>query len=429
MFRLHYWYTNIKKCELFSIIINIAIIVASVLIFKTLLKDTFIERYYYKLFIVKILYAVVYILIYKYYYVTENDSVCYHHDSRMFNWYFWNNNSQFWKIFLFSEYECPEQMYEFWMSRLPSAFKFVKILSLISIFLTTNYWLQTIYLSVLSFFSSVYLSNELLKRFPKIEIPVVLVFFCWPSLQLWSSGLLKENLAITFFFVLIASFLSISRTLLLKVFLIVFSIYVLAIIKSYYLIILPFLVLYSFYEKFGNRVFIYLTIFSLILLGFTFDFWTQKLNYFKQVLLYSYDVSYFTMYNIKSNFIYKNITTNSITWLNNLFNIILNSIFGPFELPERSLFRTVEAVQNIFILFCSIFSLTNLILYKRKFSSICWFIILFVFCCSFFIGISVANIGAIVRIRIFYEYFTILLSIIIPIEVIQNLVKDVKKRN
>ena len=78
----------------------------------------------------------------------------------------------------------------------PRALFFVKIVSVINIFTYQNYWLTSLYLSLFSFVGVWLLANEIVRRYPSTKYAVAIAFFVYPSFVFWSSGVLKESIAI-----------------------------------------------------------------------------------------------------------------------------------------------------------------------------------------------------------------------------------------
>lgn len=73
----------------------------------------------------------------------------------------------------------------------PRALFFLKIVSLFCIITCKNYWITTIYLSVLSYFAVWKLVRTLISHFGH-PAPILFSFLFVPSVVLWSSGIIKE---------------------------------------------------------------------------------------------------------------------------------------------------------------------------------------------------------------------------------------------
>jgi len=72
----------------------------------------------------------------------------------------------------------------------------VKVLSVVSLFSFNNYWVASIYFSLVSFSGSWYLIKKINSIFPNGVDAAVVAFLFVPSFVFWSSGIIKESLAI-----------------------------------------------------------------------------------------------------------------------------------------------------------------------------------------------------------------------------------------
>ncbi len=77
----------------------------------------------------------------------------------------------------------------------PRALLFSKIVSLFALLTFNNYWLTALYLSWLSFLGIWYLANQVVKLFPNTAKAAAFAFLFFPSFVFWSSGVMKESIA------------------------------------------------------------------------------------------------------------------------------------------------------------------------------------------------------------------------------------------
>lgn len=89
----------------------------------------------------------------------------------------------------------------------PRSLFFEKFVSLLNLISGDNYWVSATYLSVLSFLSAWYLCSQLTKAFPAMGLAAYIAFLFFPSVVLWTSGLIKEALAASALFYLTGYFL------------------------------------------------------------------------------------------------------------------------------------------------------------------------------------------------------------------------------
>ena len=81
-------------------------------------------------------------------------------------------------------------------SQMPRALFFVKIVSIFYMLTAGNYWLTSLYFSLLSFVGCWLLAKKLAEVFPKTHFASALAFLLLPSFVFWSGGVIKESAAI-----------------------------------------------------------------------------------------------------------------------------------------------------------------------------------------------------------------------------------------
>ena len=79
--------------------------------------------------------------------------------------------------------------------REPRSAFFIKILSVFYMLTSGNYWLTSIYFSLLSFIGSAFLTNTIIRFDPSAKIPAIISFLYFPTFVFWTSGILKESIA------------------------------------------------------------------------------------------------------------------------------------------------------------------------------------------------------------------------------------------
>lgn len=84
---------------------------------------------------------------------------------------------------------------------------YIKITSVIALITGNNYWISSMYYSLLSFGAAWYLTNTIARLFPEYKIAACIAFLFFPSVVFWSSGIIKESLAMTALFFLTTLFL------------------------------------------------------------------------------------------------------------------------------------------------------------------------------------------------------------------------------
>jgi hypothetical protein len=98
----------------------------------------------------------------------------------------------------------PNKYFDFLISSQHDLYKsegrdgfFIKILSVFALATNNNYWLTTVYFSILSFFPIWYLINVIYLKFPNHKWSLIAAFLILPSPIFWTSGILKDCLVFT----------------------------------------------------------------------------------------------------------------------------------------------------------------------------------------------------------------------------------------
>jgi hypothetical protein len=157
-----------------------------------------------------------------------------------------------------------------------SAF-FIKIISLFYLFTARNYWITSIYLSLLSFSGSWMLAHALIKYDDKRKTSSLIILMYMPTFLFWTSGIIKESVS-WFSLAMLSSYFLIyiknRRIILWQIIASVFLFLILWNIKYYYaavfiLCLIPLVLYYSFKQHFKKAWRLY---FSLILLSIAIGF-------------------------------------------------------------------------------------------------------------------------------------------------------------
>lgn len=133
-------------------------------------------------------------LIYKYHY-GGGDTFTYFHESETIANFLLKFPKQFFSIY-FGTTENEDLVNQLVFFDQPRALLFAKIISVFYLFTVGNYWMISAYLSLINFLCIYLLVEELNKKFPDYKKYAAIAFYFLPTFVFWSSGLLKESLAI-----------------------------------------------------------------------------------------------------------------------------------------------------------------------------------------------------------------------------------------
>lgn len=143
-------------------------------------------------------------LIYTYYYDGIGDTIVYFRDSSAISalarkdpgaylTYLWNSDMD---LGLSSD-----------IANQPRTMFLLKLASVFNLLSHDNYWITSVYFSFISFIAAWYLTSQVNQTFSVAYWPAVVGFLFFPSAVFWSSGLIKESLAMAGLFLLWGCFL------------------------------------------------------------------------------------------------------------------------------------------------------------------------------------------------------------------------------
>lgn len=299
---------------------------------------------------------------------------------------------------------------------------YTKIVSVLALITGNNYWVTAIYFSLLSFFAAWYLTNTIARLFPDYKISACIAFLFFPSVVFWSSGIIKESLAMAALFFLTAVFLKFwkkERVSVLLILLAIISAVIIFNLKYYYL-----------------AVFIPVALASLIVRWTSDKFQIQKpvtqILLFAGVLILGFAAVTFLHPNFSPSKLLQVIVSNNQvfmevctpddvihfynlepTWGSMIINspwALISGMFRPFVWEANTIFRLITSVENLVLLIFAILSLRfikNIISSPNRLlilSAILYWVVL-----SVFLALSTPNFGTLTRYSVGFLPFLVLL--------------------
>ncbi|MBW8051915.1 MAG: hypothetical protein FVQ77_16570 [Cytophagales bacterium] len=133
-------------------------------------------------------------LLYFYYY-GYGDTLLYHYDAVKLNLHAFDDVVSYFHIVVFGDFPNEIIRNQFTSWNQPRVFLMVKIISILDFFTFRNYWVNSLYFSLFSFIGMWYLANTLSRINPNFSTASAIAFLFFPSIVFWSSGILKESIA------------------------------------------------------------------------------------------------------------------------------------------------------------------------------------------------------------------------------------------
>ncbi|HEY8401800.1 MAG TPA: hypothetical protein VIK89_11080, partial [Cytophagaceae bacterium] len=186
-----------------SILIHLPLLVFIAFWIRKSYKDSPLLAHFYPALGLKCCAGVLLGLLYLFHYNRLGDTFTMYDLSVIITDLFWSQPEAFKKFIFYSEWPADDLRLA-GLDGQPRVVFFIKLLSCLNIFTLNNYWVNTLYFSVFSFFASYALADTILKKFTITTSSVAIAFFYFPSVVFWSAGLLKEPLAIACMFFLIS---------------------------------------------------------------------------------------------------------------------------------------------------------------------------------------------------------------------------------
>jgi hypothetical protein len=316
--------------------------------------------------------------VYTSYYTYQADTILYFEDAHKLTTVAWSKPMAYLRILFFNQPE-PETTFGLWQQ--PRAFFMAKLVSVFNLCTGNNYWITGLYLSLASFYGFWRLANTLVLIFPTSRLAAAIAFLLFPSVIFWSSGLIKETLAMaclcgSLHLLLVYVFGLDTATSTVKklwhgVFLLV-SVYLVWKLKYYYLaVLLPVCLAYLATLYLHKKLLIprkpvilisvYFLLVSGILACATILHPSLHTNVLVGTIIENHDVT-IAASTPEDVIHFTQLQPTLLSFAKNTPLAVLSALFRPFVWEGNTLFQYLTGIENLFIL---IISLIALFLVKR----------------------------------------------------------------
>ncbi|MEL7001442.1 MAG: hypothetical protein AAFN93_01775 [Bacteroidota bacterium] len=309
----------------------------------------------------------------------------------------------------------------------PRALFFVKILSAVCLLTYDNYWLSSVYFSLFSFSGLWVLANVLI-RINNNKTAALIAFILFPSVLFWSSGILKESIAIGSLAFLTASILQYSHRLkrlgVIWLLLDVLLIYLLWRTKYYYAgifllavipLILTFVIKHWLSEMLSSaraQILLFITLSLVTLIGVSMlhpNFYFSRII---KVIVDNHDL-------MVANSAYMDIihfdelSTSISSILKNTPLAFVSGLFRPFVGESTAPLKILIGLENLVLLFLLI---TSFFYFPKNISDeariYLFALILYVVIMAILLALSTPNFGTLTRYKVgFLPYLVYIISV------------------
>jgi hypothetical protein len=393
-------------------------------------------RYYFLGLLIKIVGAVLFVLIYIYYY-RGGDTVAYYECSRAYVNLLYERPFDFFEIYFNGpsqeDYAVFSNSTGFpwgYMYNDTKTLTTVKLITPLLVFGMSSFLLSTVLLSWISFFILWDFFDLLCERYRGKERILFIGVFALPSVIFWGSGLLKDSLTLMFSLLYITSFyrIIINKSYKLKGFLLLFlCVFIIAAIKPYILIALfPGSLIWIFFTKINairNQMLRYsiLVLIPLVILIISGGIQTVAGGDEVEALLQEASVKQRDLqqdYYQGSSFnigLYEPTLQGALSVAPAAINAAL---YRPYVWEAQSVVMLMSGFENFILLILTIyaFAMNGFIGVVKKIIEDPFMIFFFMYVLLFalLVGLSTSNFGALVRFKIAYlpEFFLLIVLLI-----------------
>jgi hypothetical protein len=353
-------------------------------------------------------------LLYKYYYLMSGDTFVFFDDASKLTDLFYSNPSAYLEFVITGDSPVVIKTTE------PRSMFFVGILSIVNLLTNNNYWLSSLWFSFFSFWCSYRLVVKLDSLFPAAREASRIALLFVPSVVFWSSGIIKESIALGAMMILVVHFLSLIRGQRLKwlAYLeIVFSTYLLLSLKYYWgAVLIPSIVSslivhwvavrkqQSAWVIFTAWILVFIVV--CVVASFTHpNFYVER---FLHVIVENNHE--FVSISRPGNLIeYNNL---SADWGSIIINspwALLSGLFRPMIFEGGSVTGMLAAIENLFLLGLVVWKLRSIRIPSEENRLIVMSAVVYVVVVCIFLALSTPNFGTLSRYRVGFMPFFVLL--------------------
>ncbi|PTX19357.1 hypothetical protein C8N40_10488 [Pontibacter mucosus] len=385
-----------------------------------------LRPYFWPALVLKLLLALTF-AVFRYSYAAPSDTHVYHAASLQLLEYGQLNPSAYLKLLFLNQFESEAFRASLPFSRFPdftNSFYFVKLLSVLNLLTAGAYYLNNLYLSLFSFWGSLYLVSVLTRVLPKYKSAAVAAFLFFPSVVFWSTGVMKEPVMFGSMCWVVGAALQLAQGQKLSIWawlLLPLQVYVFIKIKLFYAgLLLPLLLAYVLVQ----RLKVYIkplqspTVQLLLLLALAgvvvlVVMW-QRSVFNPDFILWNLERNYSTLLSRSQHRPHINLNDLEPTLLSMLLHYpeaALSSIYRPFIGESWRLLYLLSGLENLLLLLLTGMAVASAFRKEASIKVTLLHVLLLVFILGMagVTGLSTPNFGTLSRYRIVYLPFLVYL--------------------
>ena len=308
--------------------------------------------------------------------------------------------------------------------RQPRAMFLSKVTSLFCLLTADSYWVISLYFSFISFLCAWMLARKILNLNSDAVFATALAFFFFPSIVFWTSGVIKESLAMAAMFFVCVIFLQLwlkEKVGLIRWLVSIFAVWILWNLKYYYLgVFLPvaataLLARWVFARMKHQSIVIKIVIWCVLLIGPLLLISTLHPNFYPERFLQVVVSSYNEFHGISQgrNVIhYPSMDPSFTTLAQNIPLAIFSGLYRPLIIEATTALQALSSIENFLLLVLTISALAQIKRVARGNHRLLTFSLLaYVLFLCIFLALSTPNFGTLSRFRVgFLPFFVFLLT-------------------
>ncbi|SFH25319.1 hypothetical protein [Pontibacter chinhatensis] len=365
--------------------------------------------------------------IFRYSYANSSDTHVYHAASLQLMEYAGQHPSAYLRLLFFNQFESEAFRASLPFSRFPdftNSFYFVKLLSVLNLLTAGAYYLNNLYLSLFSFWGSLYLVSVLTRVLPKYKSAAVAAFLFFPSVVFWSTGVMKEPVMFGSMCWVVGAALQLAQGQKLSIWtwlLLPLQVYVFIKIKLFYAgLLLPLLLAYVLVQRLkvyvkplqSPRVQLLLLL-ALAGVVVLVVMW-QRSVFNPDFILWNLERNYSTLLSRSQHRPHINLHDLEPTLLSMLLHYpeaALSSIYRPFLGESWRLLYLLSGLENLLLLLLTALAVASAFRNgaSRRVALLHVLLLVFILCMAGVTGLSTPNFGTLSRYRIVYLPFLVYL--------------------
>lgn len=292
---------------------------------------------------------------------------------------------------------------------------FVFVVGAINLITHNNYWVSSLWLSLFSFLCAYRLVLKLDRLFPSLRVASRIALLFVPSVVFWSSGIIKESLALGAVSIIAIYFLDLMRGekfTLRSAIEILLSLLLLLILKYYWAaVLLPCMITAMIIRKIDPKRFVFVWfVFVLVLLSLAASFTHPNfhLDRFLNVIVENHEIYIVRTPGDKLISYYNFVPT----WGSMVINspvALVSGLFRPMVFETKSVLGFLAALENLAILVLVLWKIRSIRVPKPENRLIVFAVVMYTIILCIFLALSTPNLGTLSRYRVGFLPFFVLL--------------------